>query len=218
MDLKEPECEPLPSAKQTDIAAPSSKHIGQEFQSSETLDFLTAPSFRDSCPFTLSVADSLVRTQASGMLAAKERPASAQDSIPNQYALLASLDARSLWKTCQGFLFVDLETFCERWPKSGLMRNGSAYQRETLARITCESESGSWPTPAARDGKDLSTTTAYLAARARHSPCMATKLLENGVHWSQVSQHYEASMGYPLQWSVGVYMVSVIRSSRKSQK
>ena len=130
----------------------------------------------------------------------------------------AKLEPDSSWRTCQVCLIEGLEKFSGHWPTSGLMRSGNAFRRETLELITFETGFGSWPTPAARDGKDLSRTTAFLSARKRHSPSIATRLLQTGVHWSRVSTFYEASMGFPLGWSVAVYTQSGTLSPRTSQK
>lgn len=56
----------------------------------------------------------------------------------------------SLWKTSQRSLFEGLIEFSETWPKAGLMRNGTAYQRVSLVRNIEEIESGLWPTPNTR--------------------------------------------------------------------
>jgi len=85
------------------------------------------------------------------------------------------------------------------------MRNGVVFQRPHWARTTRANDFSSWPTPAARDGKDLSTTKAYLSARLRHSPSMATTLLMSGRLWHEVAPMYAAAMGFPSQWNVGVY-------------
>jgi len=58
-----------------------------------------------------------------------------------------------------------------------------------------EKEFISWVTPNARDYRDLSTTRGYLAQRKRHSPSVATKLLELGGNWKQVPQAYRILMG-----------------------
>lgn len=55
-------------------------------------------------------------------------------------------------KTCQLSLLEGLEPFSETWPKSGLMRNGTAYRLVPLARLTDENASGLLPTPVASNG------------------------------------------------------------------
>lgn len=73
------------------------------------------------------------------------------------HGLLAnySPDMRS-WKTCQGSLLEDSETFSETWPRSGMTRNGIAYQLPTLAPLIVETECGLLPTPGANDWKGSS--------------------------------------------------------------
>lgn len=73
------------------------------------------------------------------------------------------------------------------------------------------------PTPAARDGKDLSTTTAYLSQRRRHQPSLTTSLLFRGVPWQAITAFYCLAMGYPLQWNDARPRDTATRLSRKSQ-
>ncbi len=77
---------------------------------------------------------------------------------------------------------------------------------------------GGWPTPNARDGKDLSRTTAYLAARERHSPSLTTVLLGRGTPWPAVAPIYCLAMGYPLQWNEARLNAWEMPSSRKLPK
>ena len=54
----------------------------------------------------------------------------------------------SLWKTPQCSLLEDSDVFSETWPRSGTMRNGCAYQRQSVERRISATESGySLPTP-----------------------------------------------------------------------
>lgn len=55
------------------------------------------------------------------------------------------------WKTAQCSLLGESTLFSETWPKWGSMRNGAAYRRNPPALGTCETGSGSWPTPLASD-------------------------------------------------------------------
>jgi hypothetical protein len=74
----------------------------------------------------------------------------------NSRDLLASFNRDSLsWKTSQHCLVEGLETFSETWPRSGMMRNGIAYQRRQLAHCTTGAEFGLSliPTPTASDHK-----------------------------------------------------------------
>jgi hypothetical protein len=66
--------------------------------------------------------------------------------------LLASYDrASSSWRTSQLCLEGGLHVFSETWPRSGTMRNGTAFQLPPLVRLTDETGFGSWATPAAAD-------------------------------------------------------------------
>jgi hypothetical protein len=58
-----------------------------------------------------------------------------------------------------------------------------------------------WPTPAARDGKDISRSNAFLSQHQRHSPSMATRLLERGAPWRVITAVYCLAMGYPSSWN-----------------
>ena len=55
----------------------------------------------------------------------------------------------SLWKTAQYSLLGGLVEFSETWPRSGLMRAGTCWERPTLVPRISASESGflQWPTP-----------------------------------------------------------------------
>lgn len=75
-----------------------------------------------------------------------------------------------------------------------------------------------WPTPAARDGRDISRSNAFLSQRKRHSPSLATVFLERGGLWTMITNLYCLAMGYPLSWNELRLKASVTLSSRKSQR
>ncbi len=75
-----------------------------------------------------------------------------------------------------------------------------------------------WPTPTARDGKDISTSNAFLSQRQRHSPSMATRLLERGAPWMVITAVYCLAMGYPWQWNEMRPKDTATRLSRKSRQ
>lgn len=87
-----------------------------------------------------------------------------------------------------------------------------------LKRATKENASTGWPTPAARDGKDISRSSAFLSQRNRHSPSMATRLLEQGAPWTVITAIYCLAMGYPSKWNDLRPMATEMPSSRKPQK
>ena len=165
-DSNEPECVPSPSAKSTPTAEQFSLDIGQECPSSETsAPLLPTPSatrygnnrgggmgrvgpVRPSLDsLTSSAADFPVRTSASPerelVLQAREAGCGL-----SSLASLAKYDpATRSWRTSQHSVLGGLEPFSETWPRSGMTRSGTAFQLPTLAPLTDETESGSWPIP-----------------------------------------------------------------------
>lgn len=87
-----------------------------------------------------------------------------------------------------------------------------------LERRTKGGGSTGVPTPAARDGKDISRSTAFLSARLRHSPSLATRLLTQGAPWTAITAIYCLVMGYPLVWNATRPMATATPSSRRSRK
>jgi len=67
---------------------------------------------------------------------------------------LASYDPEtSTWKTSQLSLVEGLGTFSETWPRSGIMRGGTAFPQPPLAPLTGGTGSGLLPTPEASNTK-----------------------------------------------------------------
>ena len=100
-----------------------------------------------------SAGDSPARTSASPgrAQASKANAAAYGQSTPE---LLAKFDLdTSSWRTSQLCLDGGLTEFSETWPRSGLMRNGIAYQLPPLVRLTGETDSGLWHTPRAIYGE-----------------------------------------------------------------
>ncbi len=155
---------------------------------------------------TLSAGDFPARTRPSQTRQGLALTGKEQASLSKPLDTLGNWEqSGSSWKTSQSCLIEDSAEFLGRWPTAGLMQNGTAYHRAHWVRLTKGNGSLSMPTPAARDGKDLSRTTAYLSQRLRHSPSMATTLLMNGKKWWEVSLFYAAAMGFPSQWNAAVY-------------
>jgi hypothetical protein len=66
--------------------------------------------------------------------------------------LLAKYDPdSSSWKTCPIWLATELTSFSGTWPRAGMMRNGIAYQRPSLADAAPVKGSGWFRTPVASD-------------------------------------------------------------------
>lgn len=66
--------------------------------------------------------------------------------------LLANYDRdTSSWRTSQRSLVEGWTVFSETWPRSGMMRNGIAYQLPPLVPLTAATDSGLLPTPITTD-------------------------------------------------------------------
>ena len=116
-----------------------------------TLEHLQQPDLLPmELPLTLSAAAFPAKTLAQ-QEKAQGLQANAADYGAKLPVLLASYDhPTSSWRTCQHFLDEGLERFSETWPRSGMMRSGTAYQLPTLAHLTDGTASGLWPTPDTR--------------------------------------------------------------------
>src|SRR3569623_816594 len=88
-----------------------------------------------------------------------------------------------------------------RWKTLVTPAGRSLRQLSLRARDMSESGFPGWPTPAARDGRDISRSIAFLSQRKRHSPSMATRLLEQGAPWTVSTAVYCIAMGYPSSWN-----------------
>ena len=64
----------------------------------------------------------------------------------------------SSWRTCQTSLFEDSTAFSDRFPKSGMMRNGVLYPLTMSEHPTSANASGLWPTPLAQEAKHGTVT------------------------------------------------------------
>ena len=115
-------------------------------------------------PSTLSAADSHARTyrrqgRAQGLMAR------GRDYGLNTPVSLAKYDLdTSSWRTSQLSLAGGLEEYSETFPRSGMMRSGTAYQLPPLVPLTAATESGYWPTPVKVD-TGLSTDLEKIQAR-----------------------------------------------------
>jgi hypothetical protein len=107
------------------------------------------------------------------------------------------------WKTYQLSLLEGLETYSGRWPRSGMMRSGTAYPLPVLVRLTAGTGYSSWPTPTARDYKDGTAKGCQnvpengLLGRVVHS-----KDSENNVPNGSLNPTWvEWLMGFPEGWT-----------------
>ena len=145
-------------------------------------------------------------------------------SMPSAYAHFNRVT--SSWKTYQVSLFTQQwDAFSETWPRAGMMQNGIACQRETVACLTDEREYGWLPTPQASDGLFLTIKRPIYfkvgAYRIRSNQGIDgnAKLADIALNlWGgRLNPKYvEAMMGYPLKWTEQESMPSATPSSRKS--
>lgn len=141
-------CEQSSSSSLIPSAEPSSPSIGP-----------TSPVTRTSEPSTLpldlpmsSAEVSPVRTSVS-LAVARAFPANVAAYGRITPELLAKYDrGTSSWRTSQRCFIGELETYSATWPRSGMTRNGIAYQLPPLVPLTEEIESGLWPTPLVPNG------------------------------------------------------------------
>ena len=165
-----PECEPSPSVRSIPTAAASSPSIGQLSLFSEISESLPqstlwptphgmcVPNKRWAGPSgnELGRAVNQSMSSAAGFPArtsprqerARALAALARDYGASSPELLARFDpATSSWRTSQLCLDGDLSVFSETWPRSGTMRNGTAYRLPPLAPLTDATGSGLLATP-----------------------------------------------------------------------
>jgi len=91
-----------------------------------------------------------------------------RDSGQNLHGSYASYDRdSSLWRTSQISLYEDSTEFSGTLPRSGTMRNGRLYPRQTpeLPTSAHDCSSWRWPTPIAADGAKVPSNSLARAAR-----------------------------------------------------
>lgn len=94
------------------------------------------------------------------------------------------------------------EEYSETWPRSGMTRNGIAYQLPTLAHLTGATESGLWPTPSARDGKGARLPeTMAKTGRNPDSNSLPDAVEFRGAPGRLNPLWVEWLMGYPVGWT-----------------
>jgi hypothetical protein len=160
----EPECEPSHSAKSTPIASECCESTGQLPLFTTTCEPLRPLMFPTPRSNKWGLPDSHGSTAAWSMLSAAVSPVRIFRSPERARALAGSAAAygrstpellakydptTSSWRTSQLCLDGALSVFSETWPRSGLMRNGTAYQLPPLVRLTGEIGFGLLPTPSA---------------------------------------------------------------------
>jgi hypothetical protein len=106
--------------------------------------------------------------------------------------LLAKYDQdSSTWKTPQCSLLEDSIEFSGTWPRWGSMRDGVSYQQQTLVPHIKETGSGSWPTPAARDGNSTNTLETLMDGRFVDQLANRVKMVENNLWTTPCSRDWK---------------------------
>ena len=147
-DSKEPGCEPSHSARLSHSLEPSSPSTGQTSPAMTMCAPSPPPDLRQTELFPMSSAVDFRAKTLAWQEAAPELTdtvAGYGESTPD---LLANFDpATSSWRTSQHSLEGGLAEYLETWPRSGLMRSGTAYRLPTLVPDNFGIEFGLWPTP-----------------------------------------------------------------------
>jgi len=91
------------------------------------------------------------------------------------------------------------------------------FVRRASALPNREHVSFGWPTPSARDYRDITKSEiGYAVQRARHQPSAVTRAYLRGMHSTQIAPLYRILMGFPVQWEQ--FMPTATPSSRKSRQ
>ena len=119
--------------------------------------------------------------------------------------LLASYDPNtSSWRTSQRCLVEGWTRYSETWPRSGLMRSGTAYQLPPLVPLTEGTGFGSWPTPRKNDaekrGNLANDIRNGLPAAARYWPNPTTRDWKDGSAQSCGGVPINGLLGRAIHW------------------
>ena len=210
MDSNEPECAQSNLWRLIPSAKPSSKSTGLRCPVTETSQLSMLPP--DSPMF--SAVASPVRISALPERAL-ELQARGADSGANTRDLLAKYDhATQSWRTSQRCLVEGWAKYSETWPRSDMMQNGIAYQRQQLERCTTGTEFGFKliPTPTACDYKGSGR---LRLERGENNNLRDWFKIKFGFLYPPVAA-VEYLMGYPAGWAS--LKATETRSSRKSRK
>jgi hypothetical protein len=104
----------------------------------------------DDQPLTLFAADSPASPSASPASASR-KPTNGGSGLPWRTPFADYDPGSRSWRTFQGFLFAEWETFSATWPRAGMTRSGTVCQRQPSAPLTAEIAFGSWATPTAAE-------------------------------------------------------------------
>lgn len=159
---------------------------------------------------TLFAAASRAKTFRSPNITPSDSMVSEADCGFTTPGSFASFDRDSCsWKTFQVSLDGALVEFSETWPRSGMMRNGTAFQLPTLAPRMVETEYGLLPTPIrATGGRSLTGAvwkgrSAYTASGRKLQVDLRGFLKRAGYKTGvrSLTRFSEWMMGFPQLWT-----------------
>jgi len=220
--LSEPECVPLPSARLIHSAELSSQSTGpaslvtKMCARSPQADWLETESASMSSAEDFHAKTSVLRARGQGL------QASGRDCGVTTRASLAKYDrTTSSWRTSQRCFLEGLEKFSETWPRSGMTRNGIAYELPALDCHTAEIESGLWPTPRTSDSDTPSMPRVEQIRQGRSWHAYQLREAMLSIRSDLQRKYappslYERAMGFPAGWTE--CLPSETRSFRRSRK
>lgn len=177
----------------------SSKNTGPEFLVTEiSVSFPQSDLLPMEFPLTLSAADSHARIfqRVEPDLGLMESEADFGENILDWFARYDQ--ASSSWRTAQSCLMDGWAKWSGRWPRSGMIRNGSAFRRVPLVRLIDATASGLLPTPLASDCRDRGDCSMpSIQRRMRIGKQVGLSTLFKG---TPCPSCVEGMMGFPRDW------------------
>ena len=213
----------LPSVNRTSSVRPSCESTGPTSQSLTTLENSEAWNPPSQMELISSVAGSRSCASPGVRPGSKEARKMTETSGRRWLPLLKSYNlSGSLARTCAALLTSQWGSSAAflTWKASATAPSHLLFQLAPSMPRTGETESGFWPTPTARDFKDVNKKRkAYALSRGGHTTSAVTESYLRGVEvWEP--ELYEKLMGFPVAWTdlKPSETQSARRSSRKSAK
>ena len=178
------------------MRVPSSENTGPTLFDMTTFETAEVTTFRQ---LSLFAEDSPARTFPPPDESA-ELPPRAAACGPSLPVSLASYDpATCSWRTSQDSFVADLIVYSATWPRSGMMRSGTAYPLPPLVPYISGTESLFWPTPTAnnRSGGAALTKWGGSTARSKLRRIVTPEELNGPLN----PEFCEWLMGFPIGWS-----------------
>ncbi len=152
---------------------------------------------------------------------AKDLRVTDQDCGASSTELLANYDPdTSSWRTSQRCFIEGWARFSQTWPRSGMMRNGTAYRLPTLAEAISATGCSSFPTPTARDYKGSRSLASQQKTGRGAANSLPDYLRVNGNWQYPPVAVVESMMGFPDGWTSCEVLETAFmcRSSPQSDK